>query len=103
MSCILLCAGIVGEGILFDMGSLPAPTRREQNPHMHLCEALLAWYEATGNAGGRVACGIITARKRIAIMSSNISIMAFAFPKENDQEIAARVVLTEANGSFWMQ
>lgn len=28
---------------------LPAPQRREQNPHMHLCEASLAWYEATGD------------------------------------------------------
>lgn len=29
---------------------LPAPQRREQNPHMHLCEASLAWFEATGDA-----------------------------------------------------
>lgn len=28
---------------------LPVPTRREQNPHMHLCEASLAWFEATGD------------------------------------------------------
>lgn len=28
---------------------LPAPGVREQNPQMHLCEASLAWYEATGD------------------------------------------------------
>lgn len=28
---------------------LPAPERREQNPHMHLTEASLAWYEASGD------------------------------------------------------
>lgn len=27
---------------------LPAPSIREQNPHMHLCETFLAWYEASG-------------------------------------------------------
>lgn len=29
---------------------LPAPSIREQNPHMHLCESFLAWYEASGEA-----------------------------------------------------
>ena len=28
---------------------LPAPVRREQNPHMHLTEASLAWHAATGD------------------------------------------------------
>ncbi len=28
---------------------LPAPQIREQNPHMHLTEASLAWFEATGD------------------------------------------------------
>ena len=28
---------------------LPEPDIREQNPHMHLCEASLAWFEATGD------------------------------------------------------
>jgi len=28
---------------------LPEPLVREQNPHMHLCEASLAWFEATGD------------------------------------------------------
>ncbi len=28
--------------------TLPAPTNRKQNPHMHLTEASLAWFEATG-------------------------------------------------------
>ncbi|MFZ1741234.1 MAG: AGE family epimerase/isomerase [Pontixanthobacter sp.] len=28
---------------------LPAPLIREQNPHMHLTEASLAWFEATGD------------------------------------------------------
>nr|WP_298929443.1 AGE family epimerase/isomerase [uncultured Erythrobacter sp.] len=28
---------------------LPAPTRREQNPHMHLCEASIAWFAASGD------------------------------------------------------
>lgn len=28
---------------------LPAPIRREQNPHMHLTEASLAWHAATGD------------------------------------------------------
>ncbi len=29
--------------------TLPAPDVREQNPHMHLTEASLAWFEATGD------------------------------------------------------
>ncbi len=31
---------------------LPAPDIREQNPHMHLTEASLAWFEANPNDGG---------------------------------------------------
>lgn len=32
---------------------LPRPSVREQNPHMHLTEASLAWYEATGDVTAR--------------------------------------------------
>ena len=52
-------AGGYREG--FDAANAPQPGPRRQNPHMHLLEALLALYEATGAAGYRNRATVLIA------------------------------------------
>ena len=54
---------------------LPAPERREQNPHMHLCEASLAWYEATGDLAALERAKAIASFVELTFWDSDLNIL----------------------------